>query len=128
MAPDSQLQNKVGNLEQQVLEAKKTALQNQLQTRTAANPAPPAKQHVANPKEARNSNFGSFYEHKGEESYLVPFMREYRLVDIQYIRDIKKNKFKPENIMKLSTNVRRTKKAAKSLKIGTKSLEIEAKK
>lgn len=67
-----------------------------------------------------------FYEHEGEESHLVPLMREYRLVDIQYIRDIKKNKFKPENIMKLSTSARRTREAAKSLKIGTKGLEIEA--
>ncbi len=53
-------------------------------------------------------------------------MREYRSVDIQYIRDFKKNKFKPENIMKLSTSVRRTREAAKSLKIGTTGLEIEA--
>ena len=48
----------------------------------------------------------------------------YRSVDIQYIRDIKKNKFKPEN---LSTIVRRTREAAKSLKIGSNGLEIEAK-
>ena len=68
-----------------------------------------------------------FYEHEGEESHLVPFMHEYRSVDIQYIPDIKKNKFKPENIKKLSTSVRRTRKAAKSLKIGTSGLEIEAK-
>lgn len=54
-------------------------------------------------------------------------MREYRSVDIQYIRDIKKNKFKPENIMKLSTSVRRTREATKSLKIGTSGLEIETK-
>ena len=40
---------------------------------------------------------------------------------------MKKNKFKPENIMKLSTSVRRTREAAKSLKIGTNGLEIEAK-
>ncbi len=54
-------------------------------------------------------------------------MREYRWVDIQFIWDIKKNKFKLENITKLSTSIRRTKKAAKSLKIGTSNLEIEAK-
>ena len=46
---------------------------------------------------------------------------------MQYIYDIKKNKFKSKNIMKLSTSIRYTRKAAKSLKIGTNSLEIEAK-
>lgn len=102
-------------------------MQKQLQALTAANPAPPAGEPTVNPKEARNSNFGLFYEHKGEESHLVPLMREYRSVDIQYIRDIKRNKFKPEKIMKLSTSVRRTREAAKSLKIGTSGLEIEAK-
>ena len=54
-------------------------------------------------------------------------MHKYRSVDIQYIRNIKKNKFKPENIMKLSTSVRRAKETAKSLKIGTSGPEIEAK-
>ena len=127
MVPDSQLQNEVANLERQVLEAKKAALQKQLQTLTTANPALPTEGPAANSGEARNSNFGLFYEHEGEESHLVPLMREYRSVDIQYIRDIKKNKFKPENIMKLSTSVRRTREAAKSLKIGTSGLEIEAK-
>lgn len=39
----------------------------------------------------------------------------------------KKNKFKPGNNMKLGTSVRRTGKAAKRLKIGTRGLEIEAK-
>ena len=82
---------------------------------------------MVNLGEARNSNFGLFYEHKGEESHLVPLMCEYRSVDIQYIPDIKKNKFKPENIMKLSTSVRRTREAAKSLKIGTSGLKIKAK-
>ena len=127
LVPDSQLQDEVASLERQVLEAKKAALQKQLQTLTAANPAPPVGEPTANPREARNSNFGLFYEHEGEESHLVPLMREYRSVDIQYIRDIKRNKFKPENIMKLSTSVRRTKEAAKSLMIGTSGLEIEAK-
>ena len=143
IVPDSQLQNEVAHLERQVLEAKKAALQKQLQALTAANPvlptttnpvpptaaspAVPTGAPTANPGEARNSNFGLFYEHEGEESHLVPLMREYRSVDIQYIRDIKKNKFKPENIMKLSTSVRRTREAAKSLKIGTNGLEIEAK-
>ena len=53
-------------------------------------------------------------------------MHKYWSVDIQYIRDIKKNKFKLENIMKLSTSVRCTREVAKSLKIGTSGLEIEA--
>ena len=55
-------------------------------------------------------------------------MRKYRSMDIQYIRDIKKNKFKPENIMKLSTSVKHTREAAKRLRIGSSRLEIEAKK
>ena len=109
------------------MEAKKAALQKKLQTHTAANPTPLVEVPAANLAEAKTSNFGLFYKHEGKESHLVPFMREYRLVDIQYIRDIKKNKFKPENIMKLSTSVRRTREAAKSLKIGTNGLEIEAK-
>lgn len=54
-------------------------------------------------------------------------MRKYWLVDIEYIRDIKKNKFKPENIMKPSTSIRCRRKAAKSLIISTSGLEIKAK-
>ncbi len=71
MAPDSPLQNEVANLERQVLEAKKAALQKQLQTLTAANPGPPTKGPAANQGEAKNSNSGLFYEHEGEESHLV---------------------------------------------------------
>lgn len=48
-------------------------------------------------------------------------------MDIQYIWNIKRNKFKSENIMKLNTSIRRTREAAKSLKIGTNGLETEAK-
>ena len=55
-------------------------------------------------------------------------MREYCLLDIQYIWDIKKNKFKYKNIIKLSTSVRRIRKAAKSQKISFNGLEIEVKK
>lgn len=40
---------------------------------------------------------------------------------------IKKNKFKSENIIKLSTSVKHIKEVAKSLKIGINGLEIEAK-
>lgn len=68
-----------------------------------------------------------FYEHEGEESHLISFMREYWSVDIQYICDIKKNKFKLANIMKLSISVRRTREAAKSLKMSISGLEIKAK-
>ena len=84
MVPDSKLQNEVTKLERLVLEAKKAALQKLLQALTAANPEPPAKGPVANPVEARTLNFGLFYEHEGEESHLVPLMREYWSVDIQY--------------------------------------------
>ena len=110
LVPGSQLQGGVTNLERQLLKAKKAALQRQLQTLTAANPAPPTEEPIANP---RASNFGLFYEHEGEESQLVHLMCEYQSVDIQYIRDIKKNKFKPENIMNLSTSVRCTRKRPK---------------
>ena len=96
--PDSQLQNEVASLERQVLEAKKPHYRNN----SKANPTPSTEGPAANPAEAKTSNFGLFYEHEGEESHLVPLMREYGSVDIQYIRDIKKNKFKPENIMKLN--------------------------
>ena len=44
-----------------------------------------------------------------------------------YLKCQKKNFFKPKNIMKLSTSIRCAKEAAKSLKIGTSGLEIEAK-
>lgn len=82
---------------------------------------------VANLREVRNSNFDLFYEHEGGKSDLVPLIRKYWLVDIKYICNIKKNKIKPENVMKLSISVRRTREATKSLKIGTSVLKIEAK-
>ena len=125
--PNSQLQNEVANLERQVFEVKKAALQKQLQTLVATNPTPPTEAALITLGEVRTSNFGLFYEHKGEESYHVPLIYEYHSIDIQYIRDIKKNIFKLKNIIKLNTSVRHTKEAAKSLKIGTSSLEIEAK-
>ena len=121
------MQNKVANLERQVLEAKKVVLWRQLQIPTAAKPAPPIEEPTVNSTETRTSNFGSFYEHKDEKSHLVPHMREYRFVDIRYTRDIMKNKFKPENIMKLSTSIRRIREVAKTLKIGTSSLKTKAK-
>lgn len=72
-------------------------------------------------------NFGLFYKHEGKKSHFVPLIRKCYLVDIQYIRDIKKNKFKLKNIMKLSTSIQKIRKTAKSFKIGTSSLEIETK-
>lgn len=68
-----------------------------------------------------------FYEHNAEESHLVSLVCKYWSIDIQYIRDIKKNKFKLENIMKLITNVRCSRETAKNLKIATNGLEIKAK-
>ena len=125
------------------MEAKKATLQKQLQALTAAypilptmtNPVPPTAASLilpmgaptANLREAKNSNFGLFYDYKGEESHLIPFMHKYWLVNIQYIRDIKKNKFEPKKIIKLSTSIRHIKKAAKSLKIDTNDLEIKVK-
>ena len=80
-----------------------------------------------NQKETKTSKFGLFYKHKDEKSHFIPLMRKYRSVDIQYIQDIKKNKFKLKNIIKLSTSIKRTRKAAKNLRIGTSRLEIEIK-
>ena len=59
------------------MEAKKVALQRQLQILTVAKLAPPIEELTVNQKEARTSNFGWFYEHKDEKSHVVPFMREY---------------------------------------------------
>ena len=73
---DNQFQNKVANLEQQVLEAKKVTLQKQLQTLFLVSIGTPEE------KPASNSNFGLFYKYEGEESHLVLFMREYQSVDI----------------------------------------------
>ena len=127
LVSDSQLENEVANLERQVSGAKKAALQRQPQSLTVANPATLIEEPAANLRQVRNSKFGLFYKYEAEESQLVPLMRDYCSVDIQYVRDIKRNKFKPENIMKLSTSVRRTREAAKNLKIGTSGLEIDAK-
>lgn len=70
-----------------MLEAKTAALQKRLQALTVANPGPPTGSLVPQlVEEARNSNFILFYEHEGEESHLVPLMREYWAVDIQYIQ------------------------------------------
>ena len=54
-------------------------------------------------------------------------MHEYCSLDIKYIQDIKKNKFKPENNMNLSTSVRQNKKVTNNLSLGTCRLKIEAK-
>lgn len=122
MAPDSPLQNEVANLERQVLEAKKAALQKQLQTLTAANRDRQQKDLPQTKGRQRTQTLGCFMSTKVRNLILFPLMRKYRSVDIQHIRDIKKNKFKSEKIMKLSTSVRRTREAAKILKIGTSGL------
>lgn len=75
-----------------------------------ANSASSAEKPIANQKKARNSNFRLFHKYKGKESYLVFFMYKYCLIDIQYIQNIKKNKFKPKSNIKLSISVRCTKK------------------
>ena len=134
MVSDSRsIRNEVADLERQVLKGRKTAFQKELQTLTKEKQADSNAAQIF-PEEAGTagipapkSNFGQFYEHQGEESHYLLFMREYRSVDIQYIRDIKKNKFKPENIMKLSTSVRQTQEATKNLKLGINGLKIEAK-
>ena len=125
--PDSQLQNKIANLEHQVLKTKKAAPQKQLQTLATANPTLPTEAASISPGEARTLNFELFYKHKSEESQLVPLIRKYGSIDIQYIWNIKKNKFRPKKIMKFSTSVRYTREAAKNLKIVTSGLKIEAK-
>ncbi len=51
---------------------------------------------AANLVEAKNSIFKLFNNNEGEESYLVPLIRKHRSIDIKYIQDIKKSKFKPK--------------------------------
>ena len=127
LVPDSQLQNEVANLERQVLEAKKSSIVETTTDTSCCQPSITYRRTDCQSKRDKDIKLWVVYKHESEESHLFPFMRKYRLVNIQYIRNIKKNKFKPENIMKLSSSVRRTREVAKSLKIGTSSLEIEAK-
>lgn len=68
-----------------------------------------------------------FNEYKRKKSHLVPLMYKYQLVNIQYLYNIKKNKLKPKNIIKLNTSIRYNREVAKSLKIGINGLEIKAK-
>lgn len=92
-----------------------------------ANLGLPIKKPAKNQLKSRNSNFELFYKYKSKESHLVLLIYEYWLVDIQYIQDIKKNKFKLENIIKLSTRIKHIREVGKSLKIGISKLEIKAK-
>lgn len=80
-------------MKQQVLEVRKAILYKQFQTLIAANlivsttanqilltvvdQALPIKTPAANLGEAKNLNFGLYYEHKGEKSHLISFMRKY---------------------------------------------------
>ncbi len=56
------------------------------------------------------------------------FIRHYCSLDIQFIWNIMKDKFKSKNILKLSTSVGQTKEATKNLKLGINRLKIGAKK
>ncbi len=82
MISDSQFQNKMANQEQQILKAKKTALQKQLQILTSANTGTPVEKLAANQLRAKNSNFRLFYKDESEKSHLVPLIHKHWLVDI----------------------------------------------
>lgn len=90
------------------MEVKKATPQKQFQTLNTTNQGPPTKRNAVNlgkgRVEARNSNFSMFFEHKSEESHLVSLMYEYWSVNIQFICNIKKNKFKPGLEIKTKEN------------------------
>lgn len=88
---------------------------------------PPSERHISNTNERKSLNFGLFYKHKSEKSHLVFLICKYCLINIQYICNVKKNNFKPKNIIKLSISICQIKKAPKNLKIGIGNLEIETK-
>lgn len=117
----------MANLKRQVLVTKKIALQKQPQIFSTANPTTPIERPVINPNKRKRSNFGLIYKYKSEKSYLVRLIRGYCLVDIQYIYSIKKNKFNPKNIMKLSNSISRTKSKTKHLQIRTGGFKMKAK-
>lgn len=54
-------------------------------------------------------------------------MHKYLMIDIKYIWNIKKNKLKLENLIKLSISIKYIKKAARNLKIGISGFKIKAK-
>ena len=60
---NSQLQNEVANLKRQVLNAKKVALQRQIQILTSAKLATPIEQLTVNQRDTKILNFGSFYKY-----------------------------------------------------------------
>ena len=82
----------------QILETKKVVLQKQLQALVAAKPilsttanlvpttaassAAPMRAPTRNLEKPKNLNFSLFYEHEGEESHLIPFIRKYWSVNI----------------------------------------------
>ena len=72
IVPDSQLQNKVANLERQVLEAKKAALQKQLQTLTSASTETPAEELAANSVGAKTQTLACFMSMKVRNLILFP--------------------------------------------------------
>ena len=61
-----------------------------------------------------NSNFYQLYKHQGKKSQFTSFIFSYYSVDNQYKRNIKKNKYKPENIKKLSISMRQIMKSSKN--------------
>ena len=72
LVPDSQLQDEVTNLERQVLEAKKAALQRQIQTLTAANPAPPTENPLQIQGRPDTQTLGCFMSMKVRNLILFP--------------------------------------------------------
>lgn len=82
---------------------------------------------IANLEKARNSNVDLFYDHKNEKSQLIFFIHKYWLINIQYICNIKLSQFKSVNMIKLSTNIRYIREAAKSIKIDINYLKIKVK-
>lgn len=63
---------------------------------------------------ALKSNFSLFYQYQDKKSQCILFKWEYRYFVIFYLSDIRKRKFKLENIIKHDLN-QRTKKATKIL-------------
>lgn len=107
---NSQLQNEVTNLEQQSFRSKKSCITKATSNFYRSHQKLSTEENATNQEETKmkvkNLNFNIFYKYKGEKSHLISFIYKYQLVVIQDICNIKKNKFKPKNIMKLSTSIR----------------------
>lgn len=124
---NDQLQEEIADLERKFLLAKKVSLKKSIADLTSTNNT---SSQLFMPSQTSNapiqtftaqstpSAFGQFFEQLGGKEHFLPFMQEFRSIDIQHIRDIKRNKFKPGNIVKLSTSIRRTGEIAKNVKLG----------